>query len=277
MDIKVSLIISTYGRYKEVELLLESLLNQDCNFELFEIIVIDQNDKINLDILINNYIDKFNLVHFKANFKGLSKAKNKGIDLAKGSIITFPDDDCTFYPDTISNALKFFELNPKIDVVYGNVFERSTNTNVMRNWPKEQKKLNLFNFSVRYSAITCFTKIKMKFNENYGVGSKISSGEELDYVIRAIKENNVAYSPTIQVWHPKLDVLSMDNQKIYNYAYGYAAIMRKNCNIILFCVFVISLMYQFIRYVINIFSSNERKKYLLAIKGRVDGFLLLNK
>lgn len=275
MDIKISLIVSTYGRYKEVELLFETLANQNCNFEIFEVIVVDQNDKLNLDPLINYYSAKFNLVHYKADFKGLSKAKNKGIDLAKGSIITFPDDDCTFYPDTISNALNFFDANPKVDVVYGSVFERSTNTNVMRNWPKTQEKLNLINFSVRYSAITCFARIKILFNENYGVGSKISSGEELDYVIRAIKKYNVWYSPTIQVWHPKLDVLSMTNDKIYNYAYGYAAIMRKNSNFIIFSVFLMSLMYQIIRYILNIFSIYERQKYWLAIKGRVDGFLLL--
>lgn len=275
MNIKISLIISTYGRFKEVEDLLESLVNQDCDFKLFEIIIVDQNDVINLDSLISKYANKFNLTHFKADFKGLSKAKNKGIDLAKGDIITFPDDDCTFYPDTISNVLKFFELNSNIDVVYGAVFERSTNTNVMRNWPKKQKKLNLFNFSVRYSAITCFTKIKIKFNENYGVGSKISSGEELDYVIRAIKKYNVAYSPIIQVWHPKLDVLSMNNQKVYNYAYGYAAIMRKNCNVIIGSVFIASLSFQFVRYILNFLSIDQRIKYSLAIKGRIHGFLLL--
>ncbi|MFZ0598785.1 MAG: glycosyltransferase family A protein, partial [Flavobacterium sp.] len=130
MDIKISLIVSTYGRYKEVELLFESIANQDCNFEIFEVIVVDQNDNLNLDALIADYSTKFNLVHFKADFKGLSKAKNKGIDLARGLIITFPDDDCTFYPDTISNALNFFQINPEIDIVYGSVFERSTNTNV---------------------------------------------------------------------------------------------------------------------------------------------------
>ncbi|MCD0473668.1 glycosyltransferase family 2 protein [Flavobacterium sp. EDS] len=277
MSLKISLIISTYGRYNEVKLLLDSLVVQDCNLEDFEVIIIDQNDVIDLYTLVAKFEHMLNIVHYKTDVKGLSKAKNKGIDLAKGSIITFPDDDCTFYPDTISRALNFFEINPKVDVVYGSVVERSTNTNVMRNWPKEQKKLNLFNFSMRYSAITCFTKIKIKFNENYGVGAKISSGEELDYVIRAIKKYNVMYSPVVQVWHPKLDVLSMDNKKIYNYAYGYAAIMRKNCNGILFGVFMSSLIYQFARFFFSITSANDSKKYLLAIKGRLDGFLLLKK
>jgi len=113
----------------------------------------------------------------------------------------------------------------------------------------------------------------MKFNENYGVGSKIWSGEELDYAIRAIKEFNVVYSPIIQVWHPRLDVLSMNNQKVYNYAYGYASIMRKNFNLIIGIVFLCSLCYQLLNFMKFFFFVSRRQKYFLSIKGRIDGFL----
>lgn len=277
MKLNVSLIVATYGRYNELELLFESFVNQDCNHDIFEVIVIDQNDTINLDFIVNKYCNKINLVHYKTDVKGLSKAKNKGIEMAQGSILTFPDDDCTFYPDTISKMLTFFAYNPEVDVVFGSIFDRENNKGIMRNWSKHQIKLNLKNYSLNYSAITCFTKLKIKFDENYGVGSKISSGEELDYVIRAIAEkNNVVYSPTIQVWHPELNVLSMTNTKVYNYAYGYAAIMRKNCNVTILLVFLSSLAYQMGRLVFSLFTA-DRKKYYLAVKGRVDGFLLLNK
>jgi glycosyltransferase involved in cell wall biosynthesis len=277
MKLNISLIVSTYGRYTELELLFESFLNQDCDHDIFEVIVIDQNDIINLDTLVKNYKSKINITHYKTNVKGLSKAKNKGIELAKGSILTFPDDDCTFYPDTISKMINFFSKNPEVDVVYGSVFDRENNKDIMRNWSKYQIKLNLMNYSLNYSAITCFTKLKIRFDENYGVGSKISSGEELDYVIRAIAgKHNVVYSPRIQVWHPELNVESMNNTKVYNYAYGYAAIMRKNCNIPLFLVFITSLSYQLTRFMLSLFTKN-REKYFLAVKGRLNGFLLLDK
>lgn len=275
MKLNISLIVATYGRYNELESLLKSLIKQDCDFKLFEVIIVDQNDTINLDPIVNKYCDKINVVHYKTSVKGLSKAKNKGIDLAKGSIITFPDDDCTFYPDTISKTINFFSKNPEVDVVYGSVFDRENNKDIMRNWSKYQIKLNLMNYSLNYSAITCFTKLKIRFDENYGVGSKISSGEELDYVIRAIAgKYNVVYSPRIQVWHPELNVELMNNAKIYNYAYGYAAIMRKNCNIPLLLVFITSLSYQLTRFMFSLFTKN-REKYFLAIKGRINGFLLL--
>jgi glycosyltransferase involved in cell wall biosynthesis len=273
MNLKVSLILSTYGRYVEVDDFLKSLLEQDCSREDFEVIVIDQNDVINLEPLIRKFENEFSILHYKTNVKGLSKAKNKGIELAKADIITFPDDDCTFYPDTISKAILFFSLNPKADLVYGCVFDNKINRTSIRKNSKNQKKLNLLNYSLNYSAIACFTKLKIKFDENFGVGSKIWLGEELDYIIRSILGgNNVYYSPLINVWHPPINVASMNEIKVYNYAYGYGAIMRKNLSFVLFLVFFVFFSYSVFRYVFNVFSVN-RKKYFLAVSGRLDGFL----
>ncbi|MDM1295947.1 glycosyltransferase family 2 protein [Sphingobacterium sp. N143] len=276
MKLQISLVVSTYGRYEEVELLLESLILQDCNRAVFEVIIVDQNDKIDLSPLIIAYEGKLQLVYYKTTEKGLSKAKNKGIELAQGTIITFPDDDCKFYPDTISSALRFFEKNPDVDVMYGSVYDRNRNKGIMRNWSKSELKLNLFNFSLNYSAISCFTKIRLKFNEDFGVGSKISCGEELDYAIRAIQQkNNVVYSPDTQVWHPELNVMTMDKKKAFGYAYGYGAIMRKNLNLTLLIIFISSMGYQIIRFVLYFFTEN-RTKFLNAINGRFRGFFGLS-
>ncbi|ETZ24513.1 glycosyltransferase family 2 protein [Pedobacter sp. V48] len=273
MSIEISLIVSTYGRYHELDLLLESFSQQDVSPDIFEVIIIDQNDELNLQPLILKYNELININHCKVSVKGLSKAKNKGVDLAKGRILTFPDDDCKFYPNTISAALGYLAANPSVDVAYGKVFDRVTGLNVMRNWSNDENKLSLLNFSLNYSAITCFTRLKIKFDENYGVGSPIASGEELDYVIRAIESGfQVVYTPIIEVWHPELNVMSMTSKKAYNYAYGYGAIMRKNLNLPIFFIFGISLCYQGIRFLLSIFSKDS-SKYLMAIKGRIYGFL----
>ena len=273
MMIKFSLVVSTYGRYAEVENLLDSFLQQDCNINDFEVIIIDQNDTINLEPLVNKFNEILNIVHYKTATKGLSKAKNKGIDLARGEIITFPDDDCTFYPDTISKANLFFLSHPNADIVYGRVFDDKKNRTSIRKNSKVEKRLNLLNYSLNYSAITCFTKVKIKFDENFGVGAKIWLGEELDYIIRSISEGyKVYYSPSIEVWHPPINVSVMSEVKVYNYAYGYGAIMRKNFNFILFLVFLVFFSYSVFRFVFNIFSTN-RKKFYLAVTGRLHGFL----
>lgn len=273
MNIEISLIISTYGRYEELDLLLKSLSEQEFDLKAFEVIIVDQNEILDLQSLVEKYKEVLTMNYCKVTFKGLSKAKNKGIELARGRILTFPDDDCTFYADTISNAIGYLQENPAVDVVYGKVFDRQTKRNIMRNWSNTQLELNLLNFSLNYSAITCFTKSRMKFDENYGVGSAIASGEELDYIIRAINEGLIVkYTPAIEVWHPELNINTMPVGKIYNYAYGYAAILRKNINLTIFLIFICSLGYQLVRLLFSILSK-DFIKYKMAVKGRIKGFL----
>jgi len=272
---QISLIVPTYGRYIEIEALLESFTKQDFDKGKFEVILVDQNDNIDLSPIVSQYVSRLNLLHYKTSVKGIANAKNKGLELSTAPIVTFPDDDCTYYPDTISAALNFFFLNPHVDVVYGKIFDRNENRNVMRNWSDKEIKLNLLNFSLNYSAITCFTKLKIRFDENFGVGSKISSGEELDYIIRAINQKYlIIYSPQIQMWHPELNVKTMKADKVYNYAYGFGAIIRKNINLKVFFVFTLSLTYQISRFLLHIFSK-DRSKYFFTITGRLKGFFKL--
>ena len=277
MKLNVSLVVATYGRYDELELLFESFVNQDCNLDIFEVIVIDQNDTIDLDPIVNKYCDKINVVHYKTSVKGLSKAKNKGIDLAKGSIITFSDDDCTFYPDTISRALTYFEENKNVDIVYGRLYDRKNDKCIMRVWSNKDLELNKFNFHLNYSAVTCFTKIKsLRFNERFGVGSVIGLGEELDYVMQSLNLGyNVYYSPKIDIWHPELNVSVMSNEKVYKYAYGYGAVFRKNMDKNFAVIFAMSISYQLARFFLSTIKFDFKNVYkmYLGFKGRIFGFL----
>lgn len=277
MSLKLSLIISTYGRFDEVDFLLRSLVLQDCEPDVFEVIIIDQNDFINLEPIVIKFTDKLNILHFKTDVKGLSKAKNKGIDLSKGAIITFSDDDCTFYPDTISSALTYLDLNPNLDIVYGRLYDIENSKCIMRNWSSKELTLTKFNFHLNYSAVTCFTKVKsLRFNERFGVGSEIALGEELDYVMQSlIMGYKVNYSPQINIWHPELNVSVMPNEKVYKYAFGYGAVFRKNLDKNYVIIFVMSLAYQLIRLFLNLIKFDFKNVYkmYLGIKGRTMGFI----
>ncbi len=273
----VTVVISTYGRYNEIDLLLDSLATQSCKNTDFEVIIIDQNDKIDLKPLVAKFANKFTLIHYQTPVKGLSKAKNKGIELAKGSIITFSDDDCTFYDDTISSAIQYFEANPTVDVVYGRLFDKATNKNVMRPWSNKEMTLNKSNFHLNYSAVTCFTKLKsVYFDENFGVGAKIGLGEELDYVMQILNQQyQVKYTPSINIWHPELNIDVMPNEKVYKYAFGYGAVFRKNLNFKFIQIFIMSIGYQFLRLFFNLVKLDFKNahKMILGIKGRIYGFL----
>jgi len=271
----VSLIVATYGRQNELTKLLESLKNQ--TYKNFEVLIIDQNDKISIDSIVFRYTSKLNIKHIKTSRKGIAHSKNLGIKHSVGELITFPDDDCKYYPDTLQNAYDFYNKNPSIDIFYGRVYDIEHNLNIIRNWYVEPMRLNKYNFYLNYSAITCFTKRKeLLFDENFGIGSNYAMGEELDYIMNALNlKYTVFYTPSISIWHPQLNVSVMSKEKVFNYAFGYGATIKKNFNLTFGVFFISSLLYQILHVVIHFFTANDlmMSKRYLALKGRIMGFL----
>ncbi len=107
---KVSVIICTYNRDRHIGRALESLISQKASPQDFEIIVIDNNSTDGTaDILRefqNKYGREFNIKVAKESRQGLSFARNRGIELASGEIISFIDDDAIAAPDFIGNIIK---------------------------------------------------------------------------------------------------------------------------------------------------------------------------
>lgn len=276
MQILLSVIVPTYSRYEELDTLLGSLANQKCNMDLFEVIIADQNDNISIIPLVEKFGNTLNLNYVKLEVKGISFAKNRGIEESRGSIITFADDDCSYYPDTISNVIELFKKNPSIDIFFGKLFDRNKNKNVMRNWKNQPLKLSKLNFHLNYCAITCFTRLKqLKFDEQFGIGSQYNMGEELDYIMQALNSNyNILYHPQIEIWHPELNVEVMPREKVYKYALGYGAVLRKNLNFHYFFLFLSSIFFMCAQALFFYFNNKEYSyKRYLGLKGRLVGFL----
>lgn len=273
----ISLIIPTYGRFSEVDKLLQSITAQTYPVDKIEVIIADQNDEIDLSPLAKKYDDSLCIIHEKILEKGSANAKNIGIKISRAPLITFPDDDCMFYEDTVANAIAFFKNNSQVDVVYGKVYDRNAGMNIMRNWSGKEITLNMYNFHLNYSAITCFSRTKELFYDaRFGTGAPFFSGDELDYVIEAIKEKyKVVYTNTIDVYHAQLNLSVMPVQKIYKYAIGYGAVCRKQNSFPVFFLFAKSCINQLRLIIQNTFLFNRQNiiKHYNALKGRINGFI----
>ena len=205
-EIIFSLIMATYNRELEVECYIKSLLVQNFDITKLELIIIDQNQN---DILLN-IVDKFkhelNIIHIKSKTLGLSINRNIGIKIAKGDIYAFPDDDCTYYPDTLSTVYQKFLNHPETTTLMGQIIDIDGHK-IIRNWPDQVIKLSAYNFFKLYSSITIFTRRKnFYFDTRLGVGSQFGSYEDADYVFTLLQENKQAtyYDPTVKVAHPQL-------------------------------------------------------------------------
>ena len=108
--VKVSIIIPVYTTAKYLEDCLESASEQ--TLKDIEIIIVNDDSTDNSEDIIKKFCDKDNRFnYFKQTHKGVSSARNKGIELAKGEYIFFLDSDDIvaedYFEKLYTNARKY--------------------------------------------------------------------------------------------------------------------------------------------------------------------------
>ena len=111
---KISLVVPTINRVRELERLFRSLIAQR---EDFEVIVVDQNPDDRLVPLVDSYRKHFPIEHLRASQKGQSRARNIGLRHIQGDIFAFPDDDCVYSDGLLTAVSRLFQDNSRWDGV----------------------------------------------------------------------------------------------------------------------------------------------------------------
>ncbi len=119
---KVSVIIPTYKRSEFLPRAVNSVLNQTYNN--IEVIVVDDNDpgtdwrettENRMKEFANNCCVKY--VKHESNKNG-SVARNTGIHVSTGDIITYLDDDDWYYPQKVEKQVEYLLMHPEHRAVY---------------------------------------------------------------------------------------------------------------------------------------------------------------
>ena len=113
---KISVIIPTYYRPTELRNTIESILKQTT--KPYEIIIVDDGDLKVLPFEEESKNVGINYIYYKKDNPGLTESRNKGIELSKGSIIFFLDDDVILSPNYIEEILSVYN-NDRKQVVGG--------------------------------------------------------------------------------------------------------------------------------------------------------------
>lgn len=229
-----SLIVSTLNRTEELTKLFQSLQEQE--YTHFELILVDQNEPGKLQPYIEPFRNAFKIKHITST-KGISVGRNEGMKHAEGDIIAFPDDDCWYQPDTLSNIARLLGQHQDYDGI--SVYSRDEHLQPSGGRFLTQgcliTRTNVWHTAISY---TLFFKKKVitevgHFNTNIGVGTTTpyKAGEETDYLIRCIDKGfRIQYSPELFIYHPnKILSISTDTlKKAFEYGCGMGYVLKVN-------------------------------------------------
>lgn len=228
-----SLIVCTVDRSDQLERLFASLKVQ--RYTDFEVILVDQNLDDRLVGLVEGHSPFFTIRHIRSE-RGISRARNNGMAIATGTYICFPDDDCWYEPDTLEVANRLFAANSALSIITGRTLDAVGQSSVSptgveklaitrRNYLKCGNSNSIF---VRHAALGVIGG----FDEDLGVGasSPFQSGEEADFLLRAIAGGlSLMYFPSLIVHHDQVtsEMGPKQIERARKYGRGFGALMRK--------------------------------------------------
>lgn len=230
---RFSLIVATINRTNELQKLLASLDRQ--THRDFEVVVVDQNPDERLLPILNAFRDRFEIRRVESA-AGLSRARNIGLRTATGDVVCFPDDDCWYPNDLLANVNELLEANSNWDGIIGDSVDESGKPTLP--WRDRSGQLTAPKCWRRAISYAIFVRSKVLekvrgFDATLGVGagSPWGSGEDNDFVLRALKAGfHIQYERRIQVIHPNLfrgfDAKTF--RKRYSYALGDGKLLQKH-------------------------------------------------
>ena len=151
---KISIIIPCYNVSKYINKCLESIFNQ--TFRDFEVICIDDGSIDNTYNLINDFRKNDERIKLlKQENAGPSKARNIGLDLAKGEFIAFIDADDWIDKDYLEKLLEAIERN-NCDIAPSTIIRKRKNSQKYRVCYTEEKVYSTLQDKIEISKIpTC--------------------------------------------------------------------------------------------------------------------------
>jgi glycosyltransferase involved in cell wall biosynthesis len=247
---RFSLVVATFGRADELRHLLSSLSQQ--SFRDFEVIVVDQNADDRISLILSEFSNKVPFNHVSCS-PGASKARNLGYAMATGEIVAFPDDDCWYTPDLLTNVDRWFHENSHYSIfAVGAVDEFGIASG--NRWIQNSCDLRPVNIFRTTFCSTLFIRNTPKAREAFfdetigpGAGTVFACGDETDFILQLMDMGlRGRFDRTWKVGHPRRDMLSssVSRQRAISYGRGMGRVLRKHS---LYLVWMGLVIYDFMR------------------------------
>jgi glycosyltransferase involved in cell wall biosynthesis len=203
-DLRFDLVVATVDRTDDLDALLASLDVQ--SHRTFRVVVVDQNEDDRVGQLLARHpaLETLRL----RSAPGLSRARNAALPSLAGDVVAFPDDDCVYVPDLLERVAARFAGDPGLDGLCGRPLGPDGRSS--GRWPSTAQPItrdSVFRTAISHTVFLRHRVVERigAFDERLGLGAGTpwGSGEEIDYLVRALRDGaRLEYDPSVVITHP---------------------------------------------------------------------------
>ena len=219
-----SLVISTIGPAEGLFACLSSILAQ--TQPSYEVIVVDQNATDHVRAITEAFAWS-GKVHYTRSEVGLSKGRNAGLALARGTYVGFPDDDCSYPPTLLQQVRERFRHHADASGICVRCIDHRGHDSAGRSDRRGGliTKRNVWSRAVSVGIFLKRAAVTQTggFDERIGLGSNTPflSGEETDLLLTLVRAGHrIHYDPLLHVFHPPNPPVITAKHITRSYAYG---------------------------------------------------------
>ena len=221
-----SIIIPTYNRPEKLLSLLRTLVLLNYPRDRFEVIVVDDGSERKPDEVVAAFMNDLNIVLLSAAHGGPARARQTGIDVARGKFLAFTDDDCAPRPDWLSNLEAVFTRSP--DTAVGGQTINALDDNPYSSASQLLITYLYYCFNTDPERASYFATNNLTFPAEHfrSIGGldltwSISGGEDRDLCERWVRHGyRMRYVPEVVIYHAHRLTFRTFFRQHYNYGRG---------------------------------------------------------
>jgi glucosyl-dolichyl phosphate glucuronosyltransferase len=212
----VSVVICTYNREKFIGEALNCLAKQSLPAEQFEVIIVDNKSTDNTAVIAQKFIavhPELNARYILEPNKGLSFARNRGIEEAKAPIITYIDDDAEVTPGFLQSIVSFMHADKTVAGIGGKVIPKYSESDEPK-WMSRYldgmvgridygDEIKRFDSRMKYPGGCNMTYTREILQKAGGFNNKLTFRADDKYIFYQVTKysDNIYYLPEAALYH----------------------------------------------------------------------------
>ena len=201
---KISVIIPIYNVEDYLEETIESVVNQTIGFEKnVQLVLVNDGSPDNSKDICLKYKNLYpgNIVYYKQKNAGVSVARNKGLELVDGDIVTMLDSDDVWSKDAFKEVVKMANKYPDVNVFSCrmNFFDAKHGGHPLNYKYKEDKIIDIREDYEYIQLSTCSCFVRKEVIKNYKYDSEIKNEEDTRFINEILLDNyymGILHNPT---------------------------------------------------------------------------------